>query len=80
MSLTIDDETDRVAEQLAARLRVGKIEAMRVALADELRLREASLADDGSPLPGHDRTEATGSGPHRDSDGCPRHHRAGAAI
>lgn len=39
MPLTIDDETDRVAEQLAARLRVGKIEAMRVALANELRLR-----------------------------------------
>ncbi|ACK80976.1 type II toxin-antitoxin system VapB family antitoxin [Methylorubrum extorquens] len=62
MPLTIDDETDRVAEQLAARLRVGKIEAMRVALANELRLREASLADDVSPPPGHDRTEATGSG------------------
>ena len=62
MPLTIDDETDRVAEQLAARLRVGKIEAMRVALANELRLREASLGDDGSPPPGHDRTEATGSG------------------
>jgi hypothetical protein len=61
MPLTIDDETDRVAEQLAARLRVGKIEAMRVALDNELCLRGASFADDGSPPPGHDRTEATGS-------------------
>ncbi len=61
MPLTIDDETDRIAEQLAARLRVGKIEAMRLALTSELRLREASLPDDVSSPPGHDRPEATGS-------------------
>lgn len=62
MPLTLDDETDRIAEQLAARLRVGKIEAMRVALANERRLREASLADDISPPPEHDTVEATGTG------------------
>lgn len=64
MPLTIDDETDRVAEQLAARLRIGKIEAMRVALDNELCLHGASFADDGSP-PRRDTTELRQPGQDR---------------
>ncbi|MCP1550943.1 MULTISPECIES: hypothetical protein [Methylorubrum] len=56
------DETDRVTEELAARLWVGKIEVTRVALANERCLREASLAQDVPHPPRHDRPEETESG------------------
>lgn len=39
-SLVIDDETDRLAQDLAALRRVDKIEALRVALVNALRLSE----------------------------------------
>lgn len=46
MSLTIEsEEVDRLAEQLATAARVDKTEAVRMALANELRRREASLAE-----------------------------------
>lgn len=44
MSLRIDsDEVDRLAEKLAAAAHVDKAEAVRMALANELQRREASL-------------------------------------
>jgi hypothetical protein len=44
MSHVIDDETDRLAQHLAALLRVDKTEALRVALVNELRLTEMATA------------------------------------
>lgn len=49
MSLTIDDATDRLAQHLAALMRVDKIEAIRVALVNELRLSDLSATRD-APL------------------------------
>jgi hypothetical protein len=51
MSLTIDDETVRLVEKLAALLRVDKIEAMCVALVNALRIYEASLGSEAEPRP-----------------------------
>ncbi len=44
MSLVIDDETDRLAQHLAALLHLDKIEALRVALVNALRLSEMAMA------------------------------------
>ena len=45
MSLTIEsDEVDWLAERLAAAARVDKVEAVRMALTNELQRREASLS------------------------------------
>lgn len=49
MSLTIDsDEIDRLAQHLAALMRVDKIEAIRVALVNELRLSDLSATRDAT--------------------------------
>jgi antitoxin VapB len=46
MSLMIDsEEVDRLVEKLASAARVDKTEAVRMALANELQRREASLAE-----------------------------------
>ena len=55
MSLTIDDETVRLAETLAARLRVDKVEAIRVAFANAVRRHEAAQANAEKPHPPQDR-------------------------
>jgi hypothetical protein len=66
MSLTIDDETVRLVEKLAVLLRVDKIEAIRVALVNELRIHEPYL---GSTVEPHLPRVAAGPDDGSEGDG-----------